>query len=557
MSIYLICVYMLIGVFLIVIGTFFSILLKNKSKYKKNMESNLKQKKASLYIKYDLKSKELLINNYVYLNIDICKSVVDISKKEGFEDKIKFLIKNQNEKIAFNVEKDEFMFFINFSFREKIDDVVVLRCEYDVEKVSKPISLYTIEELKEIHEKSKNKKSVLYHLNIKDFNTINQRYSQTCGDYILEHIKERLSKFDKKHLYCSYLNSDQFIIYYNKNINKKKALKFIKNVNKKLCKQIDVGYVSVDIVFGVGMCIANYDTLDEFFKSAYIASDYAKKRKNYNVVIFNEKMKIEENTVISCENVLEDILDTKEINIKYNPVFNHKKSKFVGYISDIEFDDKQIDYNKLKNIAIQKDRIDSLMNVVIDNLLRNYLKRRPNKNSKLFINLKLEDLSTFLEIYFSNNAYSDCKIVICLDIRRGYEMINKFSNISSCISKIVEEGIEIASIINYSNMYEYDYILKNSNYLVLDDSVINNLNNNVLVKNKLINIVELAENYDLDLFAIDVREYIQFEGLIKYNVEYLSGPYFGKGASKPSEIEQVKTRIFAKFLKDAKKSKNN
>ena len=71
------------------------------------------------------------------------------------------------------------------------------------------------------------------------------------------------------------------------------------------------------------------------------------------------------------------------------------------------------------------------------------------------------------------------------------------------------------------------------------------------------NIVDLASTYDLDLFAIDVKEYIQFESLIKYNVDYFSGPYFGKGARKPSEIEQVKTRIFAKFLKDAKKSKNN
>ena len=40
-------------------------------------------------------------------------------------------------------------------------------------------------------------------------------------------------------------------------------------------------------------------------------------------------------------------------------------------------------------------------------------------------------------------------------------MINKFSNISSNVSKIVEEGVEFALLINYNNMYDYDYILKN------------------------------------------------------------------------------------------------
>ena len=77
------------------------------------------------------------------------------------------------------------------------------------------------------------------------------------------------------------------------------------------------------------------------------------------------------------------------------------------------------------------------------------------------------------------------------------------------------------------------------------------------MKNKIINSIDLAKNYNLELFAIDVKEYVQFESLIKYGVNYFSGSYFGKSAKKPTEIEQTKTRIFAKFLKDSKKNKNN
>lgn len=556
MSIYLKCIYFLIGTLFVLSCIFVGILINNRNKSKKVTVDNLKQKKSALYIKYNIKTFELIINSYTYLNLDVSKSVVSVSKKEDFLDKVKYIVKNKDEKFNCVERKDNIIFNLTFSFRDKIDDCVVLRCDYNIEKVMNHIELSTLEEIKKTHNENKNKNAVLCYLNIKDFNSLNQRYGQECGDYILEIVKKRLSKIDKKGLICSYIGSDQFVIYYNKTINKKKALKLIKYINKKLVKSIDIGYINIELVFGIGVCIGKYDEIDEFLKGAYIASDYAKKRKQYNVVIYNDGMKLEENIMSVCERQLDDILESKEINISYNPVFYHTKSKFIGYIGNAQFDDQLLDFEKIKNLAVQKDKIDQLMSVVIDNQLINYIKKRPKKSSKLFINLKLEDLSTFLEVYLSNPSYSDCKIVICLDVRRGYEMINKFSNISSNVSKIIAEGIEFALEINYGNMYEYDYILKNASYLILDNSVIGNINS-VLMKNKTINIFELAKNYDLDLFAIDVKEYIQFETLLKYDVHYFSGPYFGKSARKPNEIEQSKTRIFAKFLKDSKKNKNN
>jgi len=554
MSIYLICIYFLVGMLVVLTVLCVCIWVSNRNKSKKVTIENLKQKKSSLYIKYNIKSKEMIINNYTYLNLDISKNIVNVSKREDFIDNIKSILKNTDKKFFYSERNESFVFNLSFSFRDKIDDEVVLRCDYDVERVIEPIVINNMDEIKKIHSESKDKSAVFYHLNIKDFNSLNQRYGQECGDYILEIIKSRLLKLQKNNLYCSYIGSDQFVLYYHRNINKKKAIKFIKQVNKKLSKPIDIGYINIDLVFGIGLCIGKYDDIEDFIKGAYIASDYAKKRKNYNVVIYNDGMKSEENIISLCENELNDILNNKEISISYNPVFYHKKSKFVGYISNIVFEDNLIDYEKIKSVATQKDKIDQLMSVVIDCELINYIKKRPTKNSKLFLNLKLEDLATFLEVYLSNSSYSDCKIVICLDARKGYEMINKFPNISSNISRIIEEGIEFALIINYGNMYEYDYILKNAHYLILNENIVSNMNN-ALVKNKVVNIMELAKNYELDLFATDIKEYIQFENLIKSNVRYFSGPYFGKGARRPDEIEQTKTRIFAKFATDSKKSK--
>ena len=556
MSIYLICIYVLIGMLFFIAVFFAGVTIYNKVKSKKIKDNNLKQKKSSLYIKYNIKTKQIIINNYTYLNLDVSKNIVNISSRDEFVDDVKKIVKKNDEKFSYAEKNDNFVFNLLFSYKDKINDDVILRCDYSVEKIADPVSLMNIEEIKKIHRESDNKSSAFYYLNIKDFNSINQRYGQECGDYILEIVKSRLSKIDKKNMYCIYMGSDQFAIYYNKNVNKKKALKIIKNINKKLVKSIDIGFINVDLVFGVGICIGKYDDLDEFIKGSYVASDYAKKRKRYNIVIYNEGMKLEENVLSVCEEELNFVLKNKDININYNPVFYYNKSKFVGYIGNIVFENKLIDYDKVKSVAVQKDKIDQFMSVVINNQIINYIKKRPNKSSKLFLKLKLEDLATFLEVYLSNESYSDCKIIICLDVRKGYEMINKFSNISSNISKIIEEGIEFALEINYSNMYDYDYILKNSRYLILDNAIVSNMNN-MLVKNKAINIIEVANNYHLELFAIDVKEYIQFETLLNYNVHYFSGPYFGKSANRPNEIEQSKTRIFAKFMKDSKKSKKN
>ena len=80
MSIYLICIYVLLGALTAITGVCVGILIYNRYKSKKVTIDNIKQKKSSLYIKYDLKSKEIIINNYTYLNLDVSKNIVKVSK---------------------------------------------------------------------------------------------------------------------------------------------------------------------------------------------------------------------------------------------------------------------------------------------------------------------------------------------------------------------------------------------------------------------------------------------------------------------------------------------
>ena len=103
-------------------------------------------------------------------------------------------------------------------------------------------------------------------------------------------------------------------------------------------------------------------------------------------------------------------------------------------------------------------------------------------------------------------------------------------------------------------MYEYDYVLRISDYLVLDREVLDFTKINT-IEDRLLHMVELSKNYNLSLFAIEVDEYLEFEKLLKYKTEYISGRYLGDSASTPTEIEYTRTRLLSKIIKDAQKLK--
>ena len=310
----------------------------------------------------------------------------------------------------------------------------------------------------------------------------------------------------------------------------------------------------LDIGVGIGLCLGNYEYFDDFVKYSYVAADYAKDRLNYNVILYTDAMKSEENLVISCQREVEKVVSSGVVDIHYSPVYNPKKNKYVGYISEPTFTNSFIGIDKVKQAATQLDKVNEFMRAVYKRQLFSFIKRRPNKQAKLVIGLKLEDIASFMEVYFSESSFQDCKIILCLNVRKGYEMINKFSNITNNLNRLLNDGIQLAVIINQSNMYDYDYILRIASYLVLDHSVINVSKNN-LIENKLLNMIELAQTYNLDLFAIDVDEYLEFECILKHQVEYISGTYLGGSGSTPTAIEYTKTRLLSKIIKDSLKSK--
>ena len=176
MSVYLICLYIFMVILISCSILTVAILIQNRNKKEKKIIMNLKQKNSTIYIKYDLKTKEIVINSkYSCLDLDATKFIAELSKKEDFNEEIKKITKDDDVYECEEVIEGKLLFF-KFSFREKVENYTILRCDYTVEKIVESIDLPTVEDLKEFHNTCENKKGCLYHLNIKEFNNINQRY---------------------------------------------------------------------------------------------------------------------------------------------------------------------------------------------------------------------------------------------------------------------------------------------------------------------------------------------------------------------------------------------
>lgn len=552
-NVYLNSLIIILAVFIMTGGAIFlyEFLIK-KGKLSKSWNVDIRE--YSAYIKYNFKTKKFAINTFQSLETEAMSKLNEYVSTQEFHENVLNAKKNEHGSFNYVIKHTNFEIQYGFVIKDITTTTAIIKCEILNQDRKDSIYLKTIEDLKMEHSMAANKESGFFYINIKDFNALNQRYGRVYGDYILEMLRNRLNSIHKYKCSSAYVGSAQYAVYVNKKFNKRSAIRFANHIVKVLTKPIDEKYLMCDISVGIGVCIGNYEDLNDYVKNAYVAADYAKNRSNYNVILYSSAMESEDNLAVTCQREVDKIINSGKVDFSYCPVYNPKKNKYVGYISRPIFKNMLIDIHKVKHAAVQMDKADVLMTTIYRKQLMSFIKRRPSKQSRLILTARLEDLSSLIEVYFSERSFQECKIILCLDVKKGYEMINKFSNISSNISRLLNGDVELATIINTTNMYDYDYILRISDYLVLDKEVFSTTKNN-MIENKLLHMVELARNYNLSLFAIDVDEYLEFEKLLKYKTEYISGKYLGDSANTPTEIEYTRTRLLSKIIKDAQKNK--
>ncbi len=519
---------------------------------KKTVKDNTNKKETILFLKYNIVTNKIIINSIDSIILSVGNSIQSICASKSFKNKVKSFIKNQEDnEFVTKIESDKSFISFNFTMKEYDEEKkeIVIRCIYKNDFfVAKPKELLDIEGLKEVSKTiKKNKRISFYYINIIDFNLINHRYGRISGDYVLAYLKNRLQKMEDKHLIPSHMGKDHFAIINKRTFREKSAVKEAKRIIDELSKPIDINGILVELNINIGLVCGKFTDIDIFIHHAYVASEYCKEATK-KIVVYDNKLKLEENISNLCKNELNAIIARQKVKLKYSPIYAFKKNKIIGYVSEPSFISGEVNIDKVKVYANQSGTYANLMNIYIRNLFAGFLKKRPDKKSKLLTRMMLEDVLYYIDVLTSENSFMDCKNILCLDVRKEFDVIHRQISIINNISKLIDQGVEIGLIIDENLFYDYEALLRMADYIIIDKVFVNKINDNNINKSKLIELIRKGKEYNLEVIAIDVSEYLEVETLLKLGVTTMSGTYFAPWAMNPSEIEYSKTKKLVRLL---------
>lgn len=527
--------------------------LYTNRKGKKIVNETNQKKETTMFLKYYLKNSDIIVNNVDNIDWNFGKIIGLIKNNETFQKNIKEYVKQkQGDDFTINLFEKKVYKNLTFSFKKYCDEeqCIILKCVYKRDfKEEVEIELPSLEEFKKEHEKFKKRHGVMFYINVLEFNLINQRYGRLSGDYVLSIFKSRLKEFENRNVYPLYLSKDHFALFVNKKVREKKIMKIAKSISQSLKKTIDIGGLGIELSVEIGVCKGKHENIDSYIHYSYIACEHCKKT-NQQVVLYNDNLKSEEMLAKYAKEEIDIILDKNKTELLYNAMYSFNKNKIIGYFSKVDLKNDNINFEKIRAYADQTGLYNQLMSINFKSKLTNFMKNRPFKRSKLLIDMKLEDLVLFREIFLSDSSFSGCKTIICLDIRKGFDIVYRSPEILDELMKIINERIEVALIINENLFYDYDVFLKNADYIIINGDLVKNINENIINKNKVKSIIKKSKEYDLEFIARDISEYLELETLLKLDIKYMSGTYFSVWNNLPSEIEYSKTKRLTYLLNE-------
>ena len=316
-------------------------------------DENIK-KETILFIKYNIADKSILISSVDSLDIELGQKIKSVISQDYFEKRIeKFLSNEEDEEFTVKSEDEKNYLTLSFLFKnfDQENKNINIRCIYknDYTNINKYF-LNDIESMK-IHINKKRKNS-FYYINIIDFNLINKRYGQVSGDYILNILKKRIQNFQSKKVLTSYIGSDHFSILNSKIKNEKKAYKYSKKIIKKMSESVDINGIIIDLNINIGAVIGKFDNLEDYIHYSYIACEHCKETQE-KIIIYDNRLKLEENNSIVCKNELNSVIEKQSFNLKYGPVYSFNKSRIIGYVGEPLFIYNDVTLDKIRFFASQ------------------------------------------------------------------------------------------------------------------------------------------------------------------------------------------------------------
>ncbi|MDA7817892.1 EAL domain-containing protein [Sulfurimonas sp.] len=378
------------------------------------------------------------------------------------------------------------------------------------------------------------KEHCLMMMNINNFSYINTNYGFSVGDKLLIKLAELLNyKFGNDNIYR--INSDEFAILYDINVNIEKNIAQIKNYFYNT--SLDIDGVSIKVTFCYGASYGNENIL----RNTSIALKQAKRNgKNHSYIYNPETDSINDDhraAFIESNATLYKALEQDNIVPYFQGIRDNKTGEITKFevLARIEQDEKIISPYYFLEPAELSGLLPEITKTIIDKSFKIM-----SKNDYTFsINITEDDLSrNYLKHLLAKKVKEyniDPKRVI-LEILEGVSASGK-NNQTEQLNILKERGFSIA-IDDFGTEYSnFERILDlEIDYLKIDAKYIKDIHKNKKSYEIAKAIAFFAKNAGIPCIAEFVHTEEVQDIILELEIDYSQGFYFSEPSSKPINI---------------------
>jgi len=375
------------------------------------------------------------------------------------------------------------------------------------------------------------KTGALIFVNIRRFTHIYERYGTDVAKIIFSKIKYRLLPLTNKKISSVNYTNDNYLIYVADMIFPSDIKNFVVHLNNILTKEIEVDNCKFNIKFSYGVGI--YGEFSNDFNKVLDQATLAEKKSKeidseLKFMIYDESFEKEAKKLELCNKEVMNVVYDNQVQITYHPLIDNKKGSIFGFECEYyPYDTMLLDKHLIMSQALSLGVVDQLKVNIYRKMIFNYLKRRMSKRHRLVVTMGIEDLAVFTDLYYSEPACSEIKLLLVLDIQKNLKSLRNNSTLVENVKKLKDDGVELGIRINDKILKEYLPIFENVQYIFYDI----NHTDNLLIKS-------YKEKFNnMRFISVNVDSLNYFTRSIEYESLASMGYVIGRCYPRPMELE--------------------
>ena len=388
----------------------------------------------------------------------------------------------------------------------------------------------------------------LIFIDLDNFKFVNDTFGHFFGDSLLQSVAEKILEVTDKCNTVARLGGDEFAVFLTEINNENSIIEYVKKLinvlDMEICKHGILFNISVSI--GISIYPFHGQNFEELLKNADTAMYKSKEAGKKRYTVFDKHMNYQLYERMSMESNLRNAIENKELLLYYQPHYDLKKGKILGFEVLVRWDSPIhgfVSPERFISLAEERGIIIPIGNWILKEAC-NFLNQLYSKGyTNLFISVNVSVYQIMQDNFVEDvlsiiNEAGIKKEFIELEITESILM----KDIQSIIEKIRllrENGISIA-LDDFGTGYSSLTYLKKLpiNTLKLEKSFIDDIIKNKESYDITGTIIMLAHTLGLRVIAEGVETKEQMECLMMQGCDLIQGYYISKPLP-PEKIEEM------------------